>query len=150
MKHTKQIKYRSPYNCPQLELESLRKIMKKQERFKRKCDHEIRRLQKLGISPDKASEYLNKLVERYGSLLEIETKRIFEKNLNSIDNVYKRRRADRTEYEEMLRVVQEQLSTKIVEYERLEELYKQSNPLENGRLNLSPIQSGEMEKEGKL
>lgn len=143
----KKIKYRSPYHYPTIEYGNYDEIKKKQEQYKKKCDQEIKRLEKKGILKKNALEYLNSLIERYSLLLEGEAKQIYRKNLNSIDNIFKRRSADLIEYEALLRNVQEELAGKETEYEKLESLYKQSNPLEKGQLDIPTIPYGGSKEE---
>lgn len=139
MKSTKNMIYRSPYNYFELETNNFKALERKLQHCRQICNAEAKKLLRKGVSSTESISYLNSLIESQIALLKAETEQIHQKNLTSIQYFFRRRKADYTEYQKMLEEVRSQLAEKKAEYQNIEELYRQHNPLEKGHLMLDTI-----------
>lgn len=141
----KTVKYRSPYNAPALLLFDRKDMYRKQEECRKRCEREIKRLKKNGTQIIVAKQYLENLISRSCSLLRGAAEQNHFKNLNEIQNTFNRRSSDLADLEIRKAHICEQLSQKMAEYEMLEKIYKELNPLTKGHLNMETFSVEEEE-----
>lgn len=141
----KTVKYRSPYNVPRLSLFNRKNMYRNQEQCRKICEHEIKRLKKDGVKIIAAKQYLENLIFRNCSLLRGAAEQNHFKNLNEIQSTFNRRASDLADLKIRKEHICEQLSQKTAEYEMLEKVYKELNPLTKGHLNMETLSVEEEE-----
>lgn len=106
--------------------------------FIRRVESQLKRknteLKKNGVSPEKCNEYLKLVVETEYTAMSRKQQQKHNNDLIRITQASERRKSDKADFLKMISEINSELDSLKYEYARIEELYRDHNPLYQGRL----------------
>ena len=145
------IRQRVPYGVPKLQDYELTSYVRREaDRLESLINRRVRQLKRQGIDISTCPDYLDSLIEAYIASLfsSLENRHRMQKSY--IRTLFVRRASDKIEYENLLARLEEEIATTKVEYDIIERIYRENNPLYKGRLRLDaePFIPGNDDDEG--
>jgi len=132
-KSSEKIKFRVPYKIP--EPKNYLNSQKLSENLEQQISNRIKQLKREGVDLAVHAQYLESVVDEQISncLRELDTQYLLR--INHINKAFIKRSADKREFQNILLLIETELSYAQEEFMTIEILYKECNPLYDGKTN---------------
>ncbi len=145
-KRIKEVKHRVPYGVPKIPAYN-NNSMKKSKSIESLIDKKIKTLQQQGINVGMCQHYLDSIIDEHISSKLNELERAHRLNINLIHSTFLRRASDKVEFQELINLIETEISATEAEFNFVESLYKNFNPLYNGKINTKGVFNEDEEME---
>lgn len=130
---------RIPYSTISIDYQNIFSIVKKADDFEKVIDTRMKRLESQNINLSACSEYFENMVDDHITKLlsELETEHL--KNMHVIGYLFRKRAADKMEFQQLLERIEAEINSTQAEYEVLEKYIEKIDPLKNGKLEAESV-----------
>lgn len=128
------VRQRIPYSTTSIDYQNIFSISKNADDFEKIINKKISQFEKQGINISACSEYFENMVDEYVAKLLSQLESQHASNMRMIGYFFRKRAADKIEFQELINRLEIAIASTEAEYELVEKLATELNPLKNGRL----------------